>query len=755
MSRSRIRVAGPDVWWVALVGVAAGVGVALAGPSPTGSTAVDVVLVVVATAACVWASASAPWWCLVVAAAIAAIVAPSVALVMLAGAAAVASLAIGRTQRPVPWARALVMAAILQVLARLGNLDRFGFSAAVGISLVVVAAVAGIIRRPRRERRVMWAVAGGVAVTAVLAALGFGVAAASARPHLEQGVDATRAGIDLLADGELDAAGAEFARAAEQFDRADGALGRPWAQPVRLLPVVAQHRSTAAELVDAANEVSTTAAQVLSVVDYDALRVTNGSIDIGAIEAIQEPLARLDASLDAMTEALAHADSPWLVDRLRTELAEVRQDIIDEQVQGDRAIAAVNLAPALLGADEPRVYFIAFTTPAEARGLGGFMGNWAEVTITNGDIEVTRFGRTSDLNEGGDVAGRKLTGMDEFLERYGKFGFREADGGTKDNIWSDVTMSPHFPSVAEVIAQLYPQSGGQELDGVFSMDVFTIAALMEITGPVELSALDFTVTPDNAAEFLLNGQYAEFDDQALRVDMLEEVALTTVQRLLTSRLPAPPDLVELLGPFSAQGRLNAWAARSEEQSLIEAASMEGALPKLRGGDGLVVTMNNAGNNKIDALLTTKVTYSTDDSDNDRASGPTLTVELTNRAPKAGLQPIVIGNGLGRPKGTSVMYLSLYTASPVDAAWLDGMPVALERSREQDFYVSSVFIEVPSRSSRRVVLEMSERSYEFGSGRMVLRLPPTAAEFTTKLVRDGGEIVTFNEAGVYELSAAKP
>lgn len=711
MSRSRIRVVGSDAWWVAIIGAAAGVGVVLAGPSPTGSTPVDAVLVIGATAACVWASASAPWWCLVIAASITAIVAPSAALLVLAVAAAVASLAIGRTQRPVPWARAFVMAVVLQVLARLGNLDRFGFSAAVGISLAVVVAVAGITRRPRRERRVMWAVAGGVAVGAVLAGLGFGVAAASSRPHLEQGVDATRAGMDLLADGELDAAGVEFARAAEQFDRADAALSRPWAQPVRLLPVVAQHRSTAARLVEAANDVSATAAQVLSVVDYDALRVTNGSIDIAAIEAIQEPLARLDASLDAMTAALADADSPWLVEPLRTELEEVRQHIVDEQTQGDRAIAAVNLAPQLLGADEPRVYFIAFTTPAEARGLGGFMGNWAEVTITNGDIEVTRFGRTSDLNEGGDVAGRKITGMDEFLERYGKFGFREADGGTKDNIWSDVTMSPHFPSVAEVIAQLYPQSGGQELDGVFSMDVFTIAALMEITGPVELSALDFTVTPENAAEFLLNGQYVALGSSPERVDMLEEVALTTVQRLLTSTLPAPPDLVKLLSPFSAEGRLNAWAARPEEQALYKLTNMDGGLPELNGGDGVAITFNNAGNNKIDYFLDATATYSVELDDADAFAGATLRVDVRNQAPSSGQPPVVIGNNLGRPDGTNAMYLSVFAARPLSSATIDGTGVAVEETIEQGYRVYSMQLNISAGESADVELHFEPEADE--------------------------------------------
>ena len=45
----------------------------------------------------------------------------------------------------------------------------------------------------------------------------------------------------------------------------------------------------------------------------------------------------------------------------------------------------------------PRHYFIAFTQPAEARGLGGFVGNYGELTAIDGDIELTRSGRIREL----------------------------------------------------------------------------------------------------------------------------------------------------------------------------------------------------------------------------------------------------------------------------------------------------------------------------------------------------------------------
>ncbi|MEZ5224292.1 MAG: DUF4012 domain-containing protein [Ilumatobacteraceae bacterium] len=175
-------------------------------------------------------------------------------------------------------------------------------------------------------------------------------------------------------------------------------------------------------------------------------------------------------------------------------MGELAGEIQQQRTSSDRAIEAVRQAPAMLGADGPRRYFMAFMTPVEARGLGGLMGNWAEVTIDEGRIQVSDFARHTDLND--RAAGpQRITGPADFLDAWGDYGFRDADGLTRWSIWGDVTYSPHFPNVAEVITQLYPQSGGDEVDGVFVMDVYALAALMQLTGEIELADADLTITP--------------------------------------------------------------------------------------------------------------------------------------------------------------------------------------------------------------------------------------------------------------------
>jgi len=68
-------------------------------------------------------------------------------------------------------------------------------------------------------------------------------------------------------------------------------------------------------------------------------------------------------------------------------------------------------------------------------------------------------------------------------------------------------MSPQFPSAAEVMASLYPQSGGSEVDGVFAVDADVLAALLEFTGPVQVAGRAEPITAENARQFMLLDQH--------------------------------------------------------------------------------------------------------------------------------------------------------------------------------------------------------------------------------------------------------
>jgi hypothetical protein len=348
------------------------------------------------------------------------------------------------------------------------------------------------------------------------------------------------------------------------------------------------------------------------------------------------------------------------------------------------------------------------------------MGNWAELRAVDGRLSLTEFGRTIDLNRSENQR-RTVTGPADWLAQWGAYGFTSGPGGTTEREpWSNITVSPEFPSTAQVIAELYPQSGGDEVDGVFAMDPSVLEALLRLTGPISVDGTDVPVSAENVAQFLLVDQY-EIDDSPTRVDLLDEVARATIDQVLGGALPNPTVVARELGPLAAQGRLAGWARDPVEQRLFEQVTLSAALPDPAGGDGYAVVLNNAGANKLDVYLEREITYEAIVDPATGAVESTATVTLTNTVEPDGLPGGVTGNYTGEPIGTNRTLLSLYSqlevvdatvSRPGDGAGgsadadTDGGPFTLERGAEAGWTVASGFVAVPPGESVTLTIRLA-------------------------------------------------
>ena len=693
---------------VLVVAVIAGIAAALSGASPTGSTAIDAVLTCCAIAFVVWCAASAPWWALAIAATASMAIAGDAWLLAIGAVAFAGSLWIGLQRRDLAIERTVVAAIAFNVLVRAEVDPALGVSALVGIGCGLLVVILGVRRRGRRTVR--WVSLAGVAVGAVslVAVVGAAVAVGAAASDLRAGNSSGRNAVSLLSDGDYQSATGSFAEAAARFDSASSTLNAPWARAAMLVPVVAQNRAAALDLASAAADASEAIANASAVIDVEQLTLRNGRFDIDAITLLSDPLADVGASIDSLSDTIADVDSPWLAAPLSDRLGDLDDDLEDYRPQLANVVQAVERLPALVGADGPRRYFVAFTTPAETRGLGGFMGNWIELTADDGRIRISGTGRTGDLNRAGDDP-RVITGPADWLEMWGRYGFDNGPQGTTGDVpWSNITISPQFPSTGQVIAELYPQSGGRAVDGVFAMDPYAVAGLLGFTGPISVDGVDGRLNKNNVVEFLLVDQYETEEDE--RVDLLEAVSKETISLLLAGALPGPVAVADTLAPLVDEGRIVGWAADSVEQQYFADLGLTGSLPSVDGRDGLAVVFNNAGANKLDVYLERDVVY---DATVDTATGATTataTVTLTNNAPSSGLPGGVIGNYTGDADGTNRILVSLYSALPVTSASVrtpdgDVVDFQVQVGTEAGWTTGSAFIVVPPGESVTLVYEL--------------------------------------------------
>jgi Protein of unknown function (DUF4012) len=691
MSRARLITAA------VVVAVAAVAGVIAAGvrQHPTGDPTIDAVIRGAGVALIVLIASRAPWWVAAIAAgtALAIAVDPPLMVLALVGLGLVVWL--GSTHRDRPELVAVSVGLTFNILVRSRLDEPFALSAFITGLVAAVLLVAGLQRWSGRPRRLLWVGVGVLVLAAGAATVGFGAAAAQARHDLADGRNSAELGVSSLESGDYEAAEQWFREAATYLQRAHQRLTEPWASGATFIPVVAHYRDAAVDLSRVAADGADTVADALADVDLDSLRAVDGRIDLDALESLEEPLMHVRNALVQLKAVTDASRSPWFVHRVDIELDDFDESV-DEHLPGiENALEAIRLAPELRGVDGPRRYLVLFTTPAESRGLGGFVGNYAELTADDGRLTMSRFGRAQELDRAAEKAGARVRGHEDFLAQYGMFGFDTDGSGTVgDAAFRNLTMTPNFPWVGEIAADLYAQTTGRTVDGTLAMDPYVLARLVDYAGAVRLTSLDELLTGDTTAPFLLRDQYVLATDITRRTDALAEAARLAFDSLLGGTLPDPPTLARDLAPLVGERRLLMWTANPEEQALLERVHMAGRIPPLDGADGWSVTVSNAAGNKIDSFLERRASYehATDPASGQRTA--TLRVELTNTAPAEGYPPYVIGNQIGAPPGTSRLYVSFYSALGLESATLDGEATELTTGLEEGWNVYSGFVDIP-------------------------------------------------------------
>lgn len=158
------------------------------------------------------------------------------------------------------------------------------------------------------------------------------------------------------------------------------------------------------------------------------------------------------------------------LDRLATELL-ARDDL--DPLLGD-GIDTLRLA---LGGERPVRYLLLFQNSAEARLSGGFPGTIALVTIDRGQLRDYDFFDAYDLQT--DYAARRRSPVPAPwpVATY----FRHAELPIVDATWP-----ADFPTGARQLLTMYAETGWPPVDGVVAITPAVVAALLEVTGPIDV-----------------------------------------------------------------------------------------------------------------------------------------------------------------------------------------------------------------------------------------------------------------------------
>lgn len=570
---------------------------------------------------------------------------------------------------------------------------------AIGTAAVLAVMVPGIVRAPHRVK--VWATA--TAAVLVVAAIALtalaGVAMLSARSSIEHGLRVTAAGGKAAAVGNASLATKDFTEAKAAFATAGGDVRL--AGPDEVVPVLSQQVRAVRTAVKIGQQVSAVALQNSTSVDMQALKLKNGTVPLQAIERLG-PLfaADLRSVKTALTETEAFR-SPWVVPPLKARLDEALPKLAHAQLDADDALAAVKTLPGMMGADGARRYLVLFVNPAESRASGGVVGNYAVVSAVDGKLSLGKLGSVSQLDSSGSPATRKLKGPADYIARYSQF--------DPQDLWQNVPMSPDFPSVGEVAANLFPESGGDPVNGVISIDPAAMAGLLKVTGPITNPYWPRPLGSSDVVQVLASTEFVHFADTGTRQSFLDDLIREMWHALVSRPLPTLPTMAKDLAQTFEGRHLMMYSTTAAGEQLLRDFDIAGQMPKVHG-DFLDVVTQNFGGNKLDWYLRRSITYQ---ASLDRSTGvisSVVTMKLHNGSPKSGLPTIVLGPSPGgnTTPGENELYVSIYSPWLEYGAWLNGVPTGVTSQEELGRYVYSAIVTIPPGGQVTLTMRLSGR-----------------------------------------------
>lgn len=723
---------------VGAVAAASAVGVAAAGLQPTRTAWVDTMWSGALGAVVAAAGSRARRWVLVAVAGVAAVVAAGAA-VWFGLAAAVVGLVAAVRGRRARVSGAVVAALAVQGLVRIGEWSwaPVGTSAVVGGVCVAAVVVSGWRHSGRRVRTVSVRVAGGLVLLMAVASLGFVVSAVASFADVRAGVATAQSGIEAARTDERLAA-ERFRAASAELDGALGWLANPLVWPARMVPVVGVQQRAVVVATTTARDLAGSAAEGAALIERDGLRPVDGRIDTDAVAGLVAPLSEAVDSLQVASEDLAALSSPWLVGPVADRLGDLSESVAQALPPTALALQGAEVVPVMAGGDGPRQWLMLISTPAEARYLGGFVGNWALLEADGGSIDVVDDGPVRDVNRQLAVDQRAVDATDEYLARYAVY--------NPNVFFQNVTASPDFVSVAKVAASFWEQSVGTPVSGVISVDPFALGALVDLGGPVEIPTLGRTFTGVELSQFLVTDLY-EFDDDT-QDDIFSEAIDAAVDNLTAGSLPGPGALADALADEVDEGRLLMWSPDAGEQAFIAAVGLDGALPANVGQDFAMVAVANAAPNKIDAYLERSFGY---DVEFDAVTGRTtavFTAQLTNTA-TLDLPEVVTGNDAGLPQGTARTVVSLFTPLLVEQLSRDGVPISVGSQSESGWRTWSTQVLIPPGGSVELRWQLrgvlAPGAYRLQWRPQPLVLPPTF-DAEVRVLDAQGDVTTGGRTG---------
>ena len=341
-----------------------------------------------------------------------------------------------------------------------------------------------------------------------------------------------------------------------------------------------------AAIADAGQELSTLDGQLLK----PAAGGPAGHTLLSVLDQAQASLVKVRADLARAQAAAASVDVSVVPTGQQATLVKARGTISSALAGLDEFERLVPVLKEVLGGNGRRTYLIEQVNPAELRAGGGFIGTYSLLRADQGTLKVLKSGDSYGL-----VDPRPLPGQAGFIPQPSPY--REVIPQVS---WSlvDSNIYPDFPSNAK-IAEHFAQPRVGKLDAVISMDYYTVAKMLELTGPLKVPGYGTVVSAKNFIPLIIKADIASDPNRKSVLSAIAGPLMEHVAALPPSRWPA---LIGAMNTLAAERHLQAYFNNSAAELEIERVGWSGSVNPTASQDFMMEVESNYFGDKVNYYL---------------------------------------------------------------------------------------------------------------------------------------------------------
>lgn len=291
-------------------------------------------------------------------------------------------------------------------------------------------------------------------------------------------------------------------------------------------------------------------------------------------------LGKVRADLDRAQKAAGGVDVSVLPAGQQATLLKARDTISTALTGLDEFERLVPVLTEVLGGNGPRTFLIEQVNPAELRAGGGFIGTYSVLRADKGTLKILKSGDAYNL-----ANPRPLPGQPGFIPQPSPF--REV---VPTISWSfvDSNIYPDFPSNATIAEHFAQPRIGIKLDAVIAMDYYTVAKMLDLTGPMAVPGFG-TITGSNFIAKILPGDVTgNFTHKAL----LTSIAGPLMQRVADLPPAQWPALVAALNSLAGARHIQAFFNNATVEAEIDRVGWSGSINPTHAFDYMMEIESN-------------------------------------------------------------------------------------------------------------------------------------------------------------------